>query len=517
MKNGGAAAVSPPPKSQIKLKADYPPNRLFLYSLRQPFKRLAPPLLLGLTAILIGGCHGLPPPDRAALDLALPATYSLDAIATEKRDRWWEDFADSSLNELVHLALSENLSLEGYRARLARAQAQAVKAGANLQPALTGELTAGGGRRHDQLADRTFGTETYAAGLVASYEVDLWGRLAAQRHSATLAASASHADLKAAAMTIAAETARRWVQIISQQEQKKLLAAQLNTNQTYLDLVELRFRQSQASAIDVLQQQQLLESAHAQLPLVDLQQRLLTQELALLAGHWPPPTLDLETSKLPLLPDLPATGLPAQLLENRPDLQGALYLLTRADQELLVARADLLPALNLSARAGFDSDQVRSLFDNWLANLLASLTAPLLDGGRRRAEVSIAEANIREQLATYRQLVLTALQEVEGALTRETLLAEHLQSLEKQLRISRRALDEARSRYLNGLTDYLPVLTQLRTVQALEKEMLLRREEKILARISLHRALGGSWTDQLFALPSAKEPEEDTSRNDGPT
>jgi NodT family efflux transporter outer membrane factor (OMF) lipoprotein len=461
------------------------------------------------------GCLKLTTPPRTVTDLPVPAAYSLASATNQAGDRWWEDFNDPLLNKLIHQALHENLTLQGYRARLTKARAQAVKTGATLYPSLSGFLEAGAGRRHDNLTDRTTGTENYAAGLFASYEVDLWGRLAAQRQSAVLTADASREDLKAAAMTIAAETASRWIGIIAQQEQKKLLATQLSTNQTYLSLVELRFRQSLASALDVLQQQQLVENIRAQLPLVDLQERLLAQELAVLLGNWPTETIDPGRSGLPELPALPGIGLPVQLLENRPDLQSAFYRLRGADQDLLASKADLLPALSLTANAGFDSDRVRALFDDWLANLLASLTAPLIDGGRRRAEVAITEAAIQEQLAAYRQLILVAIQEVEEALSRETLLTENLRGVEKQLQIAKHALAEARSRYLNGLTDYLPVLTQLLAVQSLEKDLLTRRGEILLVRISLYRALGGSWTDHPSTPPVQNELELEPLPHDG--
>lgn len=498
-----------------KLKTDFLPTRSSFRPAARLTGRYPVRILLGLVLILGTGCQSWRPPPRTAADLPMPAGYSLTTAMGQNRERWWEDFSDPGLNELIDLALTQNLSLEVQRARLARARAQAAKSGAVLSPTLSGNLEAGAGRRHDHRTDRTYGTEKYGAGLIASYEVDLWGRLEAERRGATLQVAASREDLKAAAMTVTAEIAGRWLGIISQQEQKKLLAGQLATNRTFLELVELRFRQSQASALDVLQQRQLVENVRAQLPLLDLQQQLLARELAVLLGRWPEAAIDLTDATLPELPAPPNAGLPAQLLESRPDIQAAFYRLSSGDQGLRAARADLLPALRITAGAGFDSDRLRSLFDNWLANLLASLTAPLLDGGRRRAEVAIAEAAIWEQLTSYRQLVLTALMEVEEALTREELLIEHRRILEKQLEIGRSALDEARSRYLNGLTDYLPVLTQLLAVQSLEKELLVRREEILRARISLYRALGGSWADHLPDPASNRKQEPESSLHDG--
>jgi outer membrane protein TolC len=132
------------------------------------------------------------------------------------------------------------------------------------------------------------------------------------------------------------------------------------------------------------------------------------------------------------------------------------------------------------------------LFDNWIVNLAGNLTAPLFDGKRRKAEVLRLLAVADEQLADYRQQVLTAVREVEDALVEEVKLREHLIALDAQLEAAQSALDEARSRYRSGLSDYLPVLTQLLSVQGLEQTRIQHRADLLLARVELYRTLGGS-------------------------
>jgi outer membrane protein TolC len=140
---------------------------------------------------------------------------------------------------------------------------------------------------------------------------------------------------------------------------------------------------------------------------------------------------------------------------------------------------------------------LESLFDNWIASLAASLALPIVDGSRRRAEVAVNRAAVQEQLAEYRQVVLSAVREVEDALLRETKTRQHIAALEKQLQASNNALAEARTRYINGLNDYLPVLTQLLSVQNLESDLIRRQEELLGARVGLYRAIGGAWVDGL--------------------
>jgi outer membrane protein TolC len=137
------------------------------------------------------------------------------------------------------------------------------------------------------------------------------------------------------------------------------------------------------------------------------------------------------------------------------------------------------------------------LFDNWLLSLAGNLTAPVFDGKRRAAEVDRSLAVVDENLAAYHKTVLTAIKEVEDALVNETKQREHINGLEKVTATARKALTEAGNRYRKGLTDYLPVLTQLLTVQGLERELIQKQANLLEVRISLYRALGGTWTESL--------------------
>jgi multidrug efflux system outer membrane protein len=422
----------------------------------------------------------------------VPASYSIEDTVSDPRQRWWETFADEELNGFVEEALSGNQTLAAYWARLGKANALAVIAGADTFPALSAEAAASSVR-----SAQSAYSDDYSLGLFASYEVDLWGRVKAETLSAKLSAAASRQDLNGAAITIAAEVAERWARIISQRQQKILLHRQLVANETYLELVELRFRNSLASALDVMQQKQLVERVKAQLPLIEMQERLLLDELAVLMGRQPYNGTGLERSTLPEVDTLPEAGIPAQLLEFRPDVLAGYQRLSAADQDFAAARADRLPALRLTGGAAYSSTELDNLFDNWLLNLAAGLTAPAIDGGRRKAKVSYAASAVEEQLALYRQTVLNAVGEVESALIREEKIRENITGIANQLKAAQTALEEAGFRYTNGLIDYLPVLTQLLSVQNLELDLITRRTELLIARLDLYRAIGATWTDEL--------------------
>ena len=471
-------------------------------------KRLANRLIIMLTLfeIMLTACSPFAPAMRTSPAENLPQTFSLFTGETEPEQHWWESFNEPELNRLVSTALTGNFSLQEAWARLNQARAISVQAGAELYPQLDGAGNAiVGQEKFIDSSSRSTEIEDFNLGLIAGYEVDLWGRIRAQRESAFLQTAASREDVNTAAITIAAEVANRWIQIISQRMQKQLLEEQLRINKTLLELVELRFRMAMVSALDVYQQQQVVENVKAEIPLVERDELLLRHELAVLLGRPPLTELTITRSKLPQPAALPPTGLPADLLAARPDVRGAGLRLEAAEWQIAAARASRLPALSLTARARYGRGDFDVLFSNWLLSLAANLTAPILDGGRRAAEVDRTRALADENLAAYYNAVLTAVKEVEDALVSEAKQREHIQGLKQVVATARRALEEAGVRYQNGLNDYLPVLTQLLTVQGLERDLIRRQADLLTSRVQLHRALGGTWPQELTPFEMQRE------------
>jgi len=422
---------------------------------------------------------------------------------------WWRSLESLELNRLIEMGLADNLSLKQTWARLDQARALAVQAGASRYPDLTGDAVAAASRSRTG-SGTTSGNEAYGLGLVSSYEVDMWGRLQAQRRAAALDVAASQEDLHTAAITLSAEVTLRWLGIIASRQQKALLEKQLQTNETVLELIQLRFRNAMVSALDVYQQKQLVENVQAEIPLVEEKERLQMHELAVLLGKPPGTTFYIAADQFPNLPALPGVGLPADLLAARPDIKAAGRRLEAADWQIAEARANRLPALTLTARARYGESELDTLFDTWLLNLSANLSAPIIDGGFRKAEVDRTRAVAAERLAAYRDTVIKAVKEVEDALVREEKQQAHIEGLQQIIETAQKALEEAGARYRNGISDYLPVLTQLLSVQSLENNLILRQENRMAARVALHRALGGGWPADLLPTPvplSAKDPQ----------
>ncbi len=448
------------------------------------------------------GCSPFKPASRAPVKTDLPEKFSLYTGEINTDTQWWQSFGSAELRRLIETGLSDNLPLQEIWARLNQSRALAAKVGANRFPDLTG-LVGAGTSRSKSGSGTSISAEAYSLGLASSYELDLWGRLQAERQAATLDVAATREDLNTAALSIAAEVAVRWLRTISSRMQKELLEKQLRTNETILELVQLRFRNAMVSGLDVYQQRQVVENVKAEIPLVEEKEKLLLHELAVLLGKPPGASLNIISTRFPELPSLPPFGLPADLLSARPDIRAAGKRLEAADWQITSARANRLPSISLSARARYGESELDILFDNWLLNLSASLTAPLLDGGYRKAEVDRTRAVADERLAAYRDTVLNAIKEVEDALLSENKQQEHIEGLKQVIDTAGKALEEAGVRYRNGIIDYLPVLTQLLSVQSLKKNLILRQESHLATRIALHRALGGAWPAELIAPDNA--------------
>ncbi|MEJ2158693.1 MAG: TolC family protein [Desulfobacteraceae bacterium] len=237
----------------------------------------------------LSACAPFDPEPRAPDEGILPGTYSNQSTRSDILQRWWETFDDDQLNELVEEALAANHSLQQNWARLKQSRALAVRSGAALYPDLSlGGTASAGRRRTDDGSSAAEGrVEDYKIGLSSSYEIDLWGRVRSEKEAAALAAAATREELNTAAMTLTANVTSRWIGILSQRMQKRLLQQQLEANQTLEELMELRFRKSLASALDVFQQRQLVAQSRAQIPLVERNERQLLNELAVLLGRYP--------------------------------------------------------------------------------------------------------------------------------------------------------------------------------------------------------------------------------------
>lgn len=433
--------------------------------------------------------------------MELPERFSTSGdIATAAS--WWLDFEDDALTRLIDQALSDNFSLLLARERITEAQAIARRTGASLAPTIDGQGAASSTRNHT--ADT--GGENFLLGLAASYEIDLWGRLRNQRDAASLDALATSADYHTAGISLAAETAIIWYQLVESQLQLALLTGQKETNATILELISLQFRAGQVGIADVLQQRQLVESTLGVMALLTADIQVKKNQLAILTGvapgimQLPPP------GQLITLPPLPTTGIPVDLLTKRPDIAGSMLRLQAADQRVAAAIAERLPRLAISAELSTTGANTSDLFNNWFSTLAANLFGPIIDGGQRQAEVARNESIARQRLYAWQQSVLEAIGEVEDSLVREKQQQINLRSLQTQLEYATQTVDHVAHRYRQGAEDYQRVLLALLSQQSLQRTLLAGKLQLIQYRIALYRALSGRIPGLAAANAAANNP-----------
>ncbi len=411
---------------------------------------------------------------------------------------WWKDLQTPDIDRLVDDLLTGNLDLRAGWARVQQARALAAQASSGLWPQIGIDATATRSRVSfyvpPPIGEQSFKVSSYPMNVGAAYEVDLWGRLRSMRSAGQLSADAAMEDLNSFKMTLIATTVDLWCLIVEQQAQLALLQRQLKVNQTFQELVDLRFARGLASAVDVHQQRQQVHAIRAQIPLVEAQISLLQHQLAVVLGKTPGSVSVSADARLPKLSHQPSLTIPSQMLQGRPDVRAMELRIRAADHRVAAAIADRYPALRLNASTGYLDREVAGLFQNWVWTLAANVVAPIFDGGRRAAEVRRNRAVVEELVAGYGRTILTALREVEDALVREQSQARYVVEVNAQLAASRATLEQAQTRYVNGLTDYLPVLSTLRILQQLERSQLNARRQEVSNRIQLYRSLGGSWT-----------------------
>ncbi|WP_317172070.1 efflux transporter outer membrane subunit [Salinimicrobium oceani] len=443
--------------------------------------------MLGVFVIyLLNSCT----PKLSPVDLPLekPAEFSITK-GEVMPDNWWEEFDDPALDSLISLGLEENLLLSGNREAYFAALATVQREKSFLFPQLNG--FAGASSRNP--ANQVSGDPDFNAGLTAAYELDLWGRVRAGIQAEKYTASAILQDYQSAAMSISAEIANTWFQLLTTRKQLELVDQQIKTNEEIVRLIRARFAGGQIRAVDILRQEQLLESTRNLKVTYETNLGIYKNQMAVLLGR-PPQNVNLFPEEiLPELPPLPAPGLPLELIRRRPDVQRDYLLLLAADRDMAYAMRSKLPVISLEATGQFRAGNFDNLFQNWAYTLAGNLLTPLFYGGRLSAEVKRTEAVKNQRLYEYGETILIAFQEVENALLQEQKQQERLEIMAKQLDLAQKTSKQLRIEFLNGMSNYLDVLLALDEQQQLERELLFARLEQLEIRVALYRSLAGGF------------------------
>jgi len=457
-------------------------------------RRLARSAVAAAGSLLAGACALQPPPAgeelaREAFGQAVPpASWTADAtLADPVEAGWLGDFTDPTLQSLVHEALAYNADLRVAAARVEQAASYVKIAGGDVFPAVNavGRVSVNDGASSAPLN---------VGALNVSWELDVWGRVRYGRRAAEDQYASAAADLEFARQSLAATVVRAWFVATEAGLQTSLARESLAAAEKLLALAEDRRRVGVGSELDVTLAQAARDGYRDALRQLELGVENARRALELLLGRYPAAELEQAPALPGLRTDVPA-GVPADLLERRPDVIAASHRVAAAFSRTGEARAARLPRLSLNAGGSYiDSDTfVLQDRDNPVWSIGVGLLMPIYAGGALDAQVELRTLEQKEAVADYARVGLEAFGEVENSLAGERAARDRIGILAAQLASSERALELENIRYRVGSTDLRSVNQQRLAVYAARMSLLRVRTEQLDQRVSLHLALGGSF------------------------
>jgi NodT family efflux transporter outer membrane factor (OMF) lipoprotein len=478
---------------------------------------------ISLLAVALSGCTVGPDyRPRAAAELGVPEGYSVPAAATrEDLTRWWERFGDPELTRLVDLAAAQNLDVAVALTRLRQAREALVQSRADLLPTLSGsagynrsENLRGGGSTVT-LPDGTVttlgggGRSSFSLGLDARYQVGLFGEVRRTVEASRADYEAAGFDQASVLIATQAEVARNYVLLRLLQTQLANARESLRIQDDNLEIAGFRVQAGLVSSLDQEQARSARAQTAAQIPSLESSYNQAVSRLGVLTGQAPGALkAELEAAKpIPTGPAVVGAGIPADVLRQRPDVRAAERNLAAATARIGVAKAALYPNLAISGSIDSNAGSLGNLLGSITGGLFAGLTQAIFNGGRLRSQVRGQEAAADAAFLTYKQTILTALEDVENAVV----ALNAARAREREFGV---ALDAAnattllgRLQYRNGLTDFITLNTAEASLVSARNGIAQARADQATALIQLYNALGGGW--DATVVPTAPKTSPD--------
>jgi len=455
--------------------------------------------LIPFIVLLLAGCSVGPDYQRPAV--AMPVHYKeargwqqATPLDAQSKGEWWAVYQDATLGGLLSQVSVSNQNVATYAAQYRQAQALAAESRAALFPSLgyDGSVTRSGSHATNSSVRTT--SSSHQAELSASWELDLWGKLRRTLEEDRASASASAAELANITLSAQSELAQDYFQLRIMDQKIARYQQSVDAYQRYLNVITSQYQAGTASRATLAQAQLQLENASASAQDYQWQRAQMEHAIALLIGKAP---ADFSLTAAPLTATLPAipAALPGELLQRRPDIAYAERNMAAANAAVGVAVAGYYPDLTLSASGGVSASVLHSLFSlpNRVWSLGPELSGTLLDAGATSAKVDQARASWDASVATYRQAVLSAMQEVEDKLV-------ELNTLQGEIAAQQRATDAAqtsarvtRLQYEAGMINYLDVATTENSSLSAQQSLLTLQSTQWVSSVALIAALGGGW------------------------
>lgn len=454
--------------------------------------------LLLLAACAVGPDYVVPQQDTGVSFKSAQGWVQARPGAPLASDSWWQRYQDPLLNELVGRLNVSNQTLAQAVARYDQAVAATAQSRSSFFP--TTGFSLSGDR-----AKSAAGIGNSVNGSVSlQWEADLWGKLRRQYESSRSDEQASRADVAAARLSMQSTLAQQYFALRMLDERKRLLQANVRAYERSVQINQNRYDQGVAARADVVSAQAQLESARASAIAIEADRNVLEHAIAVLIGQ-PPASFAIEATAYDVqFPSIPV-DMPSTLLLRRPDIVAAERRVAAANAQIGVAQSAWFPDLTLGGSVG----NTTATLAQWLASPLQfwslgpALAMTVLDGGARAGAVDASRASYRAEVATYRQTVLTGLQEVEDAISTLRVLERQQAAQMRALTAARQSLAITQNQYLAGLVDYLSVVQVQSTAYSAEQTALQLESQRLQASVQLIAALGGGWDKQALQARTA--------------
>ncbi|MGY4814459.1 efflux transporter outer membrane subunit [Pseudomonas chlororaphis subsp. piscium] len=468
--------------------------------------------LLSLAACTVGPDFQRPEGPRVEA-WATPQKAAPSQVVTSPLDeRWWDVFKDPQLSALSRRVLTDNLDLQLATSRLqqSRAARQVITAERYPTSSASGgyarKRNSGEGLNDPSGHEGKSAFNLWDAGFSASWELDFWGRVRRETEAADATLEVAENDRRGVLLSVLAETAQDYIQLRGVQSTRAVTEQNLDVARHSLKLSQLRLADGVATDLDVAEAAAQVATIESQLPALQQRQAQLINALSLLMGE-PPQALHAELAADAPVPQTPrqvAIGLPSQLAERRPDIRQAEARLHAATASIGVAKGDFYPRITLSGNFGSQAMQL-SDFGSWGSRQFGigpQFSLPLFDGGRLRGVLHLREAQQQEAAVAYQQTVLRAWHEIDDQLTRYNSSQLRRDSLAEAVRQNQIALRTAQQQYVEGVVDFVNVLTVQGALLATQEQLVESSTGVSLAMVGLYKALGGGW-ESVYPLASA--------------
>lgn len=420
---------------------------------------------------------------------------------------WWTVFDDPMLDELIDIAAQDNRDLRIALAKVSEARARVGISQASRSP----QISLGGGV--SAVDDQMSGYETRVrsgASAEASWELDVFGKIAAQIDSATAEFRATEEDMRDVQVSLFADVARAYLAVRSLQSQLEASERNIESQRTILKLTESRFSDGLASGLDVAQAKELLASSEAQVPTLRIRLSQEINTIALLIGTHPQELhQDLRTPQtIPVPPATVGVGFPADRLRQRPDIRAAERRLAAQTANFGIAKADLYPSFSIGGSFGVSALDGESLFSAASRSfaLGPSVRWNIFDGGKLRAQIDVEDAKLEQSILIYERTVLRAIEETESAMTAFIEQRIRVDAIERAADAARETLRIATTLYREGIIGFEELLDAQRRVLSVESQVSEARGLASQNLVSLYKALGGGWDPSETVSDPEEEP-----------